>query len=213
MSRPVSIQRETILEAARHVFLAHGFKASTARIAREAGISEGSLFKHFKTKDDLFLAAMDTELSGSSWQELLKKSVGRGAIRATLETAGLEILNHLQVILPRIMMVSSSGIVLTGPPQCRRPRVSPAIKKLQALACYFRAEIDRGRLTMTNPEVHAQIFIGSLMNYVLQQTLFNFRPATPQVYVRTVVALMVGGTATGKRTAVKSSKPEKAGTG
>ncbi len=213
MSRPVSIQSETILEAARTVFLAHGFKVSTARIAREAGISEGSLFKHFKTKDDLFLAAMDTELSGSSWQDLLKKSAGHGSIRATLETAGLEILNHLQIILPRIMMVSSSGIVVAGPHHCSQTRISPAIKKLRALAAYFRAEIDRGRLTMTNPEVHAQIFIGSLMHYVLQQTLFNFRPATPQAYVRTVVALMVGGPATGKRTAVKSSKTEKAGTG
>jgi AcrR family transcriptional regulator len=192
--------------------MAHGFKASTALIAREAGISEGSLYKHFKTKDDLFLAAMDTEISGSSWQDLLRKSAGRGSIRTTLETAGLEILTHLQIILPRIMMVNSSGIVLTGPHHCRGARVSPAIKKLQALAGYFRAEIDRGRLTMTNPEVHAQIFIGSLMHYVLQQTLFNFRPATPQAYVRTVVALMVGGPATGKRTAVKYSKPEKAGT-
>jgi AcrR family transcriptional regulator len=211
LSRPVSIQSETILDAARKIFLAQGFKASTALIAREAGISEGSLFKHFKTKDDLFLAAMDTELSGSSWQDLLKRSVGRGEIGATLETAGLEILKHLQIILPRIMMVSSSGILLTGPHHCRGARVSPAIQKLRALAAYFRAEIARGRLTMAQPEVHAQIFIGSLMHYVLQEHIFNFRPAPPKAYVRTVVTLMVGGTAQEKRKTVKRSIPKKAG--
>jgi AcrR family transcriptional regulator len=209
VSRPISIQTESILEAARKVFLAHGFRASTALIAREARISEGSLFKHFKTKDDLFLAAMDTEISGASWQDLLKRSVGRGVLRDTLETAGLQILQDLQIILPRIMMVSSSGIVLTGPQHCRGARVSPAIKKLRALAGYFRAEAAQGRLTLTTPEVHAQIFIGSLMHYVLQQTIFNYRPATPKAYVRTVVALILGGQATGKRKKPRITHPER----
>lgn len=203
VSRPISIQSETILEAARKVFLAHGFKASTALIAHEAGISEGSLFKHFKTKDDLFLAAMDTEISGASWQDLLKRSVGQGPIRETLEMAGLQILQDLQVILPRIMMVSSSGIVLTGPRRCHGSRVSPAIRKHRALAGYFRAEIALGRLPKAHPEVHAQIFIGSLMHYVLQQNIFSYRPAPPKAYVRAVVALITAQQETGKRTSAK----------
>jgi AcrR family transcriptional regulator len=211
MSRPVSIQNSTILDAARKVFLAQGFKASTAAIAREAGISEGSLFRHFKTKDDLFLNAMDTEISGSSWQQLLKQSEGRGCIRTTLEKAGLQILQHLHIILPRIIMVRSSGILVTGPRNCRGTQMSPAIRKLQALAAYFRAEIDLGRLSMTQPEVHAQIFIGSLMHYVLQQTISNFRPATPKTYVRTVVALMVGEAGAGKHTSLTSPTSRKAG--
>ena len=61
MARPVSINNESILEAAQKVFLKHGYKAGTKLIAREAGISEGSLFKHFKTKTDLFVAAMEAE--------------------------------------------------------------------------------------------------------------------------------------------------------
>lgn len=210
MARPVSIQRSVLLDAARKVFLAQGFKASTALVAREAGVSEGSLFKHFKTKDDLFLAAMDTEYSGLSWQELLKRSVGRGSVRSTLEKAGLEILQHLRVVLPRIIMVNSSGILLTGPEHCRKAHGSPALKKLQALAAYFRAETSLGRLTMTRPEVHAQIFIGSLMYYVMHEILFNFRPATPKAYVQAVAALMVGNA--GKQTTQPSRRSRKAGT-
>ena len=71
MPRPVSIHNDAILEAASQVFLAHGYQASTAEIARRAGVSEGSIFKRFKTKTDLFLAAMDVQSGGQEQQEQL----------------------------------------------------------------------------------------------------------------------------------------------
>ena len=191
MSRPISIQCEAILEAARTVFLEHGFQASTAQVARAAGISEGSLFKHFKTKNALFLAAMDLEISGSTWQDLLNQSVGAGDLHKTLEAAGLQILNHFQILLPRIMMVRSSGIVLTGPHQCRTAPIPRPIEKLRALAGYFRAEVKLGRLAMANPVVQAQVFFGALTHYVFQETVFGFRAAPPKVYVRTVVDMIL----------------------
>ena len=67
MARPVSIQNEAILEAARRVFMQHGYGASCARLARAAGVSEGSLFKHFKTKAALFMAAMNSDAKGPGW--------------------------------------------------------------------------------------------------------------------------------------------------
>ena len=36
MSRPMTIRNEAILDAARKVFLKHGFQASTARVAKGA---------------------------------------------------------------------------------------------------------------------------------------------------------------------------------
>ena len=64
MARPPSISNQQILDAARAVFLAHGLaKASTVDIARRAGVSEGSIFNRFPTKDDLFRAAMDDDLN------------------------------------------------------------------------------------------------------------------------------------------------------
>ena len=54
MPRPRTITDEQIVEAARAAFLEQGFSATTAEIARRAGISEGTLFKRFATKEDLF---------------------------------------------------------------------------------------------------------------------------------------------------------------
>jgi len=55
MARPRSDdKRNAIMEAATRVIVSHGLSAPTATIAREAGISNGSLFTYFKTKTDLF---------------------------------------------------------------------------------------------------------------------------------------------------------------
>lgn len=55
MARPKSDdKRHAIMEAAARVIVARGLSAPTATIAKEAGISNGSLFTYFATKPDLF---------------------------------------------------------------------------------------------------------------------------------------------------------------
>ena len=55
MARPKSEdKRNAIMAAAARVIVTHGLSAPTATIAREAGISNGSLFTYFATKTDLF---------------------------------------------------------------------------------------------------------------------------------------------------------------
>lgn len=191
MSRPVSIQKESILKAAQKIFLKHGYKAGTKLIAREAGVSEGSLFKHFKTKTELFIAAMETEAAGAAWEEGLIKSAGTGDLRKMLEKAGTQLLERLEIILPRLIMVRSSGIVLAKPDNCRGSDLPGPIRKLRTMAEYFRAEIKAGRLVMNNPEVYAQIFIGTLTHYVIQKMIFNFRAVAPKTYVNTVVDMIL----------------------
>ncbi len=48
-----------IVEAAAHVLLEHGYaKATTNRIAERAGVSIGSLYQYFDSKDAVFVAVM-----------------------------------------------------------------------------------------------------------------------------------------------------------
>jgi AcrR family transcriptional regulator len=55
MSRPKSEEkRNAIMAAAARVIVTHGLSASTAMIAQEAGVANGSLFTYFETKVDLF---------------------------------------------------------------------------------------------------------------------------------------------------------------
>ena len=52
--------RSLLLDAAEEVFAEKGFTpASLDDIARAAGYTKGAIYKHFSTKEDLFLAVSD----------------------------------------------------------------------------------------------------------------------------------------------------------
>ncbi|MEI6516533.1 MAG: TetR/AcrR family transcriptional regulator, partial [bacterium] len=182
---PVSIQREVMLDAARRVFMRDGYKASTALIAREAGVSEGSLFKHFKNKCGLFLAAMDTSTGEDTWEDRLLASVGRDNPQTALESAGIHILEQLRLILPRLMMVTSSGVTI--PKHDHPGERPPPLLKMDVICRYFKAEIKAGRLAMASPQIQAHTFLGALSHYAWCETLFGYRSASPRTYVKTLV--------------------------
>ena len=52
--------RSVLLDAAEEVFAEKGFAPATLDdIARAAGYTKGAIYKHFTTKEDLFLAVSD----------------------------------------------------------------------------------------------------------------------------------------------------------
>jgi AcrR family transcriptional regulator len=52
-------KREKILEVAAHLFAGKGFRnTNIAEIAKNTGVAEGTIFYHFKTKEELFLAIL-----------------------------------------------------------------------------------------------------------------------------------------------------------
>lgn len=56
---PAPERRQAILDAATRVFVAKSYSgATTAEIAREAGVSEPILYRHFPSKLELYLAAL-----------------------------------------------------------------------------------------------------------------------------------------------------------
>lgn len=69
MARPRSDdKRNAIIAAAVRVIISHGLSAPTALIAKEAGVSNGTLFVYFKTKAELFnqlYLELKTEMSST----------------------------------------------------------------------------------------------------------------------------------------------------
>lgn len=50
------MKKERILTTAARLFAERGFaRTSTSLLAEEAGVAEGTIFRHFKSKDDIFL--------------------------------------------------------------------------------------------------------------------------------------------------------------
>ncbi len=51
------MKKEIILEAAARLFAQRGYaRTSTLILAQEAGVAEGTIFRHFKSKEELFIA-------------------------------------------------------------------------------------------------------------------------------------------------------------
>src|SRR6059058_1465559 len=58
-------RRQAVLDTACRVFSRSSYRgATTAEIAREAGISEPILYRHFGSKRDLYLACLDEAWDG-----------------------------------------------------------------------------------------------------------------------------------------------------
>jgi AcrR family transcriptional regulator len=63
---PAAERREAIVQAAQRVFSSRSYAgATTAEIAREAGVSEPIIYRHFLSKRELYFACLD-----SAWAEL-----------------------------------------------------------------------------------------------------------------------------------------------
>ena len=60
--RDAQERRNKLLAAAQHEFAAHGVDASLEKIARDAGVAIGTLYRHFPTRLDLLMAALEPRL-------------------------------------------------------------------------------------------------------------------------------------------------------
>ena len=166
MSRPVHIDTEILLETARRLFLAKGYGVGTAEIAREAGISEGSIFKRFATKAELFRAAMGfPKFDFESFMEGLDSE----ETRENLVTLVTRLVTFEMQLVPRIVMLVS------------QPRIVPLHflhhdtsnlpqMVLDAIADYLAAQAEKREISLENPHIAARALLGSCHSYAF----FNF---------------------------------------
>ncbi|MEW6420433.1 MAG: helix-turn-helix domain-containing protein [Deinococcota bacterium] len=167
MPRPRIITDEQIVEAARAAFLEQGFSATTAEIARRAGISEGTLFKRFATKEDLFEEAVGLR-DYAAWRAELV--VGTGDVRRNLERAALRFLDTAAGIVPNLMLIFSRGHAPAHNPMLERLG-NPIRHDADALAAYLRAEVALGRVRPIDADVTALTLMGTLTHYVHRELM------------------------------------------
>ncbi len=88
-----------LLDAARRFFVERGFGASTKEIARRAGVSKGVIFQRFRTKDDLFFAAMTPP--AAELHKLLHHPRSKG--RALLEKLTFAMIEYWRETFPVLL--------------------------------------------------------------------------------------------------------------
>ncbi|APR77843.1 Transcriptional regulator, TetR family protein [Minicystis rosea] len=195
MARPVSIKDETIIAAAREVFLERGIQATTAEVAQRAGVSEGSVFKRFKSKVELFRAAMEDQLHQPDWVRELSSRVGKSDVRDHLQAIGLEMIAFFRELMP-LMMMSWSNPAPNGLPAAIAGPNPPPVRVMKSLTGYFEAEMRAGRIRSQDPEIVARTFLGAINNFVFFELLLRANgelPMAAETYVRGIVSLLWTG--------------------
>jgi AcrR family transcriptional regulator len=204
MGRPITIAEETILSAARELFLKRGLRATVVDIAARAGVSPGIIFKRYETKEALFSAAMEVRVDAEQALPIdLDARVGEGRVQDTLIEFGTLLIDKFFSIVPLEMMFWSNT---QDAPASREVQRSPerAAGGMRMVADYLAAEAKLGRVRCDDCEVVAELFIGALWHYAfIHVTLGNVRrrPVSRQGFVRSAVASLWSGIAANKRSA------------
>lgn len=192
MARPSTVSTEKILEVALELFLDKGFDVPTAEIAKAAGISEGSIFNRFATKQELFLAAMGSGLPNlpEAIPEIGREQPVEENLKKIMRM-GIEV---FEKAMPRMMLLWSqrkapSPIELHAHPNSMPRRV------LEGLTKYFEIESERGRLRCQSPEIAARLIMGAVANYVFVRTVgIQVRaPIDLNTYVSEVIQTLMNG--------------------
>ena len=198
MARPVSIDDDVILRAAREVFLAHGVRGTTAEVAQRAGVSEGSVFKRWKTKEELFHAAMNQRQAGeATFLHDIMGRVGKGDLREQLIEIGV-LLGHFFEKIVALHMHNFAHGSSSDPAGRWGPGEPAPISGRKVLASYFEAERHAGRLRNVDTDVMARTFIDSLYSFVALELMLRGHEPTPMplwTYVRGLVDILLSGAA------------------
>jgi len=160
---PAEERREAIVRAALRVFTATSYAgATTAEIAREAGVTEPVLYRHFASKRDLWLACLDVawaETRGGLQEKIASLTGGmgeRGGARSPWRS-------------PRMPNLWLQGLTEAGEDAVVRRAIRRHMREVHH---FVAGEIRRGQLAGTIPadrdaNAEAWVFIaGGLLRSV-----------------------------------------------
>ena len=177
-------KRRQILDGARTVFLAHGFDgASMGEIARAAGVSKGTLYVYFPSKEALFEALTLSE-RGSLAEALFRLDEADPDVRAVLRRLGISFLETMV----RPEHVSAVRMVIGAADKF--PRFGQAFydagprKGAARLAAYLERQVAAGRLRIANPELAAEQFLSLCSAPIFRRVLFRVEERSDPAAIR-----------------------------
>lgn len=164
-----SISREKILEIARHKFFTDGFfKTSIDEIAREYHISKKTIYKHFKSKDDL-LTSVVKKFTGEVTDSIIE-------IMKSDKNSIEKLLNVLNLIQNSIRQFSLRYV---DDIQKHKPKLWNYIEKFRKenLEKIVYQTIEAGKkeglFNDVNPDIVFRIFYGAVRNVLNPEFLIT----------------------------------------
>jgi AcrR family transcriptional regulator len=166
-------KRRQIMDGARSVFLSAGFDgASMNDVARVAGVSKGTLYAYFDSKQDLFEAIIRAEKAQSA-ERVCRFSHDNGDVRTVLTDFGVRLLELMTepgtLKLARVVVAAADKFPSVG----RTFYEAGPFYGATRLSDELRALEKRGALHVPDPERAAWQFVDLCQSYVYKRLLFG----------------------------------------
>jgi AcrR family transcriptional regulator len=198
--------RELIIDAARAVMLNKGLvRATTKEIARAAGLSEGTIYNYFTSKEDLFLCTLNELPSGFvSLMRGLQERAGSETVQSVLEQVARSAFDFYGEAIPMGASFFADPELLARHRELLQQRGAGPQRANEAVNAYLRAEQGLGRVRGdADPEAIAYMLLGALYQYVYWRQFLG-RPQEPEADDRFVTGIL----ATLDRALVPSAEPD-----
>ena len=138
--------RQQILDAAQRLIEKGGFtRLTTSKIAREAGCAEGTIFKHFKRKDDLCLAVA-LENAPKFKGTIAQTRAGRGSVAKNLEEITLAALRFSEKLIPLAASLFADANLLARQRRILSENQKGPKEAFDLIAAYISQEQRAGRI-------------------------------------------------------------------
>lgn len=187
--------RQKILDATERLIHLKGLsRVTTKEIARETGLSEGALYRHFEHKEEVFFAIIGQHLP--TYLEVFQTHLpGTADLRSNLLALGLGTMDYFGKLLPMSASFLADTELLTQyrlkMGQVAQEPVAGGPQKVEALlATYLAEERQLGRLTSpTPPDAMALMFLGSCFYYTYIHQLMGGTPfgKTPEQFIAELI--------------------------
>lgn len=179
-------KKRQILAGAREVFLGSGFEgASMGEIARVAGVSKGTLYVHFGSKQELFAALVSTECGHTA--EQCFELDDDDDVRAALTSAGYRyveaMINPEYIATVRLVI----GVAEKFPEVGRAFLSAGTEAGVARLSRWLRVKIARGELDIGDVELAAWQFLIGCHALVVMPLLFGGAPEKDDSVERVVL--------------------------
>jgi AcrR family transcriptional regulator len=195
--------KERLLEAAAQTFSREGIQGATTRqIAREAGVNEVTLFRHFKSKEQLLGAVVERGLASeialmnehSSWKENLRES---------MEKYARHYYSHLQKKQAFARAFIAEGQVL---PESMQTMIANVIRPVRERLIGILADAQKAGVLRSDVNVECALdaFKNTLYAGMLRQGAYLPRSYSTEAYIDTVVDIFVRGIEASKNSTSRS---------
>ncbi len=192
MSRPRSISDDQILEAARAVLLEQGIAATTADIARRAGISEGTIFRRYATKEELVVAALAPGGPPPFCAAIIECAAAPDP-EADLVRIGTQVVAFFEAMLPRMHLLMSCH--LHPAEVLAKAEDPPPVAAIRALTAWFDAAHRARVLDVDDCEIAARTFLGAMHQFAFlsHAGMHPSAPLNAERFVVGTVRLLLNG--------------------